>query len=111
MRSSIRLGILVVVVLLSASPARAHQSGCHRWHSCPSDTGSYVCGDAGYTCRYPTYDTNPMDGGPASFDLNREPIVAEPEESDDESGVPWGWIAAGAAGWGIISWIRDDESA
>jgi hypothetical protein len=26
----------------------AHQSGCHRWHSCPSDTGSYVCGDLGY---------------------------------------------------------------
>jgi hypothetical protein len=26
----------------------AHRSGCHRWHSCPSDTGSYVCGDLGY---------------------------------------------------------------
>lgn len=36
----------------------AHQSGCHRWHSCPSDTGSYVCGDLGYPCQYPTYSTN-----------------------------------------------------
>ncbi len=27
----------------------AHRSGCHRWHSCPSDSGSYVCGDLGYT--------------------------------------------------------------
>jgi hypothetical protein len=26
----------------------AHQNGCHRWHSCPSDTGSYVCGNLGY---------------------------------------------------------------
>ena len=26
----------------------AHKSGCHRWHSCPSDSGSYVCGDLGY---------------------------------------------------------------
>jgi micrococcal nuclease len=26
----------------------AHRDGCHRWHSCPSDTGSYVCGDLGY---------------------------------------------------------------
>jgi hypothetical protein len=25
-----------------------HRDGCHRWHSCPSDTGSYVCGDLGY---------------------------------------------------------------
>lgn len=26
----------------------AHRDGCHRWHSCPSDSGSYVCGDLGY---------------------------------------------------------------
>lgn len=39
--------------------ADAHQSGCHRWHSCPSDTGSYVCGDLGYPCIYPTYSTSP----------------------------------------------------
>jgi hypothetical protein len=36
--------------------AYAHQSGCHRWHSCPSDTGSYVCGDLGYDTYCPTYD-------------------------------------------------------
>ncbi len=35
------------LVLLSFSFAQAHRSGCHRWHSCPSDTGSYVCGDRG----------------------------------------------------------------
>ena len=42
------------------SVADAHRSGCHRWHSCPSDTGSYSCGDAGHPCQYPTY---PKDGG------------------------------------------------
>ncbi len=26
----------------------AHRSGCHRWHSCPSDRGTYICGDLGY---------------------------------------------------------------
>lgn len=35
--------------------ASAHRSGCHRWHSCPSDSGSYTCGDLGYPCQYPTY--------------------------------------------------------
>jgi hypothetical protein len=30
-----------------ASLVEAHRSGCHRWHSCPSDSGSYICGDTG----------------------------------------------------------------
>lgn len=41
----------------------AHQSGCHRWHSCPSDSGSYVCGDLGYPCQYDTYSS-----GGSSYD-------------------------------------------
>lgn len=55
------LGLLIVAASLigasasAVSVAEAHQSGCHRWHSCPSDTGSYVCGDLGYPCQYPTY--------------------------------------------------------
>lgn len=43
------LVLLVVVFVFTLVPqAEAHRSGCHRWHSCPSDTGSYVCGDLGY---------------------------------------------------------------
>ncbi len=34
---------------LYATPVQAHQDGCHRWHSCPSDHGTYVCGDTGYS--------------------------------------------------------------
>lgn len=47
----------VAIASIAATPAAAsaHQSGCHRWHSCPSDSGSYICGDLGYACRYPTY--------------------------------------------------------
>lgn len=33
--------------------ASAHRSGCHRWHSCPPDEGSYVCGDLGYCSQCP----------------------------------------------------------
>jgi hypothetical protein len=33
--------------------APAHRSGCHRWHSCPSDNGSYVCGDTGHCSACP----------------------------------------------------------
>jgi hypothetical protein len=32
----------------------AHRSGCHSWHSCPSDSGSYTCGDKGYCSGCPS---------------------------------------------------------
>lgn len=54
------LVLSICVIVLSGSisitkPAEAHRSGCHRWHSCPSDTGSYTCGDLGYTSGCPVY--------------------------------------------------------
>jgi hypothetical protein len=39
------------------SKANAHQSGCHRWHSCPSDWGTYVCGDTGHSNYCPEKET------------------------------------------------------
>ncbi len=33
--------------------ASSHRSGCHRWHSCPSDRGTYICGDQGYCSQCP----------------------------------------------------------
>lgn len=44
---SVLLPSLAVLSFL-AMPAAAHRSGCHSWHSCPSDSGSYVCGDTGH---------------------------------------------------------------
>ena len=41
---------LLVFASVSALPpntAEAHRHGCHSRHSCPSDTGSYRCGDRG----------------------------------------------------------------
>lgn len=43
------------------SPAASHRSGCHRWHACPSDTGSYVCGDLGSCSQCP--DNHYCQGG------------------------------------------------
>lgn len=65
-----RVGALLAVVLcLFASNSEAHRSGCHRWHSCPSDTGSYVCGDLGYCSACPDNQ----------FCLNGQPrLVAAP---------------------------------
>lgn len=54
------VSFVILISLSVAFPADAHRSGCHRWHSCPSDSGSYSCGDAGHPCSYPTY---PASGG------------------------------------------------
>jgi len=47
MKISILIPIVASIVFVPIL-ADAHQSGCHRWHSCPSDSGSYTCGDTGY---------------------------------------------------------------
>lgn len=46
----ILIPVLVFVTFFPDFPTEslAHRDGCHRWHSCPSDDGSYVCGDLGY---------------------------------------------------------------
>jgi|GEM_PF-5722961 len=41
----------IVFFLFVLNFIAAHQSGCHAWHSCPSDRGSYKCGDTGH-CNY-----------------------------------------------------------
>lgn len=47
----------IALSLLWSGVASAHRSGCHAWHSCPSDSGSYVCGDTGHSnyCSGSTY--------------------------------------------------------
>jgi len=45
--------VVLITVSIYQAPAFAHRSGCHRWHSCPSDTGSYTCGDTGYCSECP----------------------------------------------------------
>lgn len=59
--------ILVGSLVLMPITVHAHQSGCHRWHSCPSDTGSYVCGDLGYTSQCPNYYSAPKKTEPSQL--------------------------------------------
>jgi DNA-binding beta-propeller fold protein YncE len=47
------LGIVSQILTIKEGSVYAHRSGCHRWHSCPSDDGSYVCGDLGYDSQCP----------------------------------------------------------
>lgn len=84
------LSIAIIISFLIIQPiVFAHQSGCHRWHSCPSDTGSYICGDTGYCSGCPDNEyckdgspitTSPTTSSPTSI----EPTTPTPEENETE---------------------------
>jgi DNA-binding beta-propeller fold protein YncE/endonuclease YncB( thermonuclease family) len=46
-------GLVCQIITINSESVFAHRSGCHRYHSCPSDTGSYVCGDLGNDSQCP----------------------------------------------------------
>ncbi|WP_432135012.1 hypothetical protein [Streptomyces sp. bgisy154] len=82
-RAGVAVGAAVLLLGLLPVTAEAHRDGCHRWHSCPSDTGSYVCGDLGYD----TYcgGTGDDDSGPSeSVDVTapRRPKVDRPHAGE-----------------------------
>jgi hypothetical protein len=54
-RAAIFLAILFAIsfVLSTAQESVAHRSGCHSWHSCRSDHGTYTCGDTGHCSQCP----------------------------------------------------------
>ena len=72
MRLMVPFGALIAIILLSSS-ATAHRSGCHRWHSCPSDRGTYVCGDLGYRNYCPR---KPAATTPSAAPASRSTITA-----------------------------------
>lgn len=83
MESRNRILILSWVLFVLVLPffVSAHRSGCHRWHSCPSDTGSYVCGDSGHPCKYPTY---PKSGGVILPNTQIPPSVGNNESTKQQ---------------------------
>jgi hypothetical protein len=76
--------VIVSVIVLSAMqmPAFGHRSGCHSWHSCPSDHGTYECGDTGHCSECP--DNNyckagqPISLSSSGYSSNSGTISSEP---------------------------------
>src|SRR5207253_526843 len=70
--------------------ADAHRSGCHRWHSCPSDNGSYVCGDLGYYSECPNKPQDPPPTpAPRSEPTAVPPAPAPVPPATERPGVDW----------------------
>lgn len=101
MRLLLRFALVVLAFTATAAAtptiSEAHQHGCHRWHTCPSDTGSYVCGDIpGYPCAYGGTPTLPADsdsdGVPDTADScptqsGPQPTGCPPPPDSDQDGV------------------------
>lgn len=60
------VGVLVIGFGVFTPSASAHRDGCHRWHSCPSDSGSYTCGDTGHYSECPSSQPEPVMSEPAT---------------------------------------------
>jgi hypothetical protein len=65
----------------------AHQDGCHRWHSCLSDTGNYVCGDLGYCSGCPNNQ----------YCLGGNPRAAPPPSPTPVPPVSWALVPGGGS--------------
>ncbi len=71
----------LALTIPGAPSASAHRDGCHAAHSCPSDSGSYVCGDKGISTYCPSIEALPeaaplYDDIEPDFDAPDTPEVA-----------------------------------
>lgn len=80
--------VAVSTLFLSVGQAYAHRDGCHRWHSCPSDSGSYVCGDLGYD------DYCPNSSPSASQTTQSRPPSSQPTETAFQRYMQIGYTAS-----------------
>jgi phosphatidylserine/phosphatidylglycerophosphate/cardiolipin synthase-like enzyme len=80
--------ILTLVLLGSwITGLDAHQDPCHRLHTCPSDHGTYVCGDLGHCEQCP--DTPYCQGGTPRVSAQEKPLPAQfPSPKVEEASCP-----------------------
>ena len=78
--------VVAVAIAMSGGVAFGHRSGCHRWHSCPSDTGSYACGDLGHCSACP--DNQYCEAGQPRSTSSEAPRTDATGRGGSRPGVP-----------------------
>ena len=85
------IGTVALLVLFAPQISYEHQDGCHRWHSCPSDSGSYVCGDLGYDDYCPDKELRDSDD-PKGLALLTSENISVLFDADDGT-LEEGWVS------------------
>ena len=80
------VALIVILAIVSIGSAFARRSGCHRWHSCPSDRGTYVCGDLGHCSQCP--DNDYCERGKPRAKAQKEAPVEEPKAAEQPKAQP-----------------------
>lgn len=83
----------------------AHRDGCHRWHSCPSDNGSYECRDLGHD----DYCSNNEDSEEENDD-EKENSEQEKEENEESSTLPKSTTTEGIELSGPVTYVVDGDT-
>lgn len=85
----------------------AHRSGCHRWHSCPSDDGSYECGDLGHD----DYCSNDNDSDEENDDDDNKQEKNNDDDNEEKSStLPKSTITEGIELSGPVTYIVDGDT-
>jgi endonuclease YncB( thermonuclease family) len=100
---------LVLLLFLPAFPMESygHRNGCHAAHSCPSDTGSYECGDTGNYSQCP--------GNHSEEDQEKSEIKKSnttPKSNSEKSGItlPSETFSEGIEISGPITYVVDGDT-
>ena len=100
-----RLIVLSTVLLtfLTVIPfdSSAHQSGCHRWHSCPSHDGNYKCGDLGYDSQCSKNGNNDSDDDKES---------KKSKSSDEKKSLPKSTSSEAIELSGTVTYVVDGDT-
>jgi len=101
--------ILVLFLLLPTFPmdSYGHRSGCHAAHSCPSDTGSYECGDIGNYSQCPGNDSDDDEQESEKSEANTE-SNSNSERSDLT--LPSETISEGIEISGPVTYVVDGDT-
>ena len=80
------VALVLILGCLGILRVEAHEDPCHRWHACPSDSQTYVCGDKGRCDQCP--DNQYCLAGTSRVVSSTPPAVAPPAPSPSVTTTP-----------------------
>jgi micrococcal nuclease len=106
---ALALALFMIFPTFIPMQAHGHRSGCHAAHSCPSDTGSYVCGDTGNDSQCPGNNSE-GDDEPKKKKVNQNEVKSESDSTPTKPTLPSETISEGIEITGPINYVTDGDT-